>query len=181
MGNIKIAIVTADSLLYLGIRYILADIPAVMTTHLRCANDIVNDNPDRYDVIITDAETCVSYSDYFLPRRHKTVVITSQDTGNSSFFSVDRCAAPSVIAERLIDYIDRLKDSVTSQSELSQREIDVLKLVASGKINKEIADELQISINTVLTHRKNITAKLGIRSVSGLSVYAMMNGYLTKL
>ena len=121
MGNIKIAIVTADSLLYLGIRYILADIPAVMTTHLRCANDIVNDNPDRYDVVITDAETCVSYSDYFLPRRHKTVVLTSQDTGNPSFFSVDRCAAPSVIAARLIHYIDRLKDCVTSQAELSQR------------------------------------------------------------
>ena len=74
-----------------------------------------------------------------------------------------------------------MRDVGPSQSDLTQREIDVLKLVASGKINKEIADELQISINTVLTHRKNITAKLGIRSVSGLSVYAMMNGYLTNL
>ena len=45
-------------------------------------------------------------------------------------------------------------------------------------MNKEIADNLGISINTVLTHRKNLTAKLGIRSVSGLSFYAMMNGII---
>ncbi|MBQ5466104.1 MAG: response regulator transcription factor, partial [Muribaculaceae bacterium] len=43
---------------------------------------------------------------------------------------------------------------------------------------KEIAKELNISINTVLTHRKNITTKLGIKSVSGLSFYALMNGFV---
>ena len=52
----------------------------------------------------------------------------------------------------------------------------ILKLVAMGRINKEIAQELNISINTVLSHRKNLTSKLGIKSVSGLTFYAMMNG-----
>ena len=61
---------------------------------------------------------------------------------------------------------------------LSTREVDVLKLITKGRINKEIADELYISLNTVLTHRKNITAKLGIKTVSGLTFYAMMNGYI---
>ena len=55
----------------------------------------------------------------------------------------------------------------------------MLRLIASGHINKEIADKLAISLNTVLTHRKNITAKLGIKSVSGLTFYAMMNGLVT--
>ncbi|MEG1905744.1 MAG: LuxR C-terminal-related transcriptional regulator, partial [Bacteroidales bacterium] len=63
------------------------------------------------------------------------------------------------------------------QEELSSREIEVLKLITRGLINKEIADELCISLNTVLTHRKNITSKLGIKTVSGLTFYAMMNGY----
>ena len=63
--------------------------------------------------------------------------------------------------------------------ELSTREIDVLQLVAKGITNKEIADKLNISLNTVLTHRKNITTKLGIKTVSGLTFYAIMNGFLS--
>ena len=58
---------------------------------------------------------------------------------------------------------------------LSDREIDVLKNVALGFANKQIADNLFISINTVITHRKNITEKLGIKTIAGLTVYAVMN------
>ncbi|HAD02757.1 MAG TPA: LuxR family transcriptional regulator, partial [Porphyromonadaceae bacterium] len=46
-------------------------------------------------------------------------------------------------------------------------------------INKEIADKLNISLNTVLSHRKNITAKLGIKTVSGLIFYAIMHGIIS--
>ena len=60
--------------------------------------------------------------------------------------------------------------------ELSAREIEVLKELVAGKTHKEVADALCISVNTVVTHRKNITTKLGIRSLSGLSLYALMNG-----
>jgi DNA-binding CsgD family transcriptional regulator len=56
-----------------------------------------------------------------------------------------------------------------------QRELDVVRLVASGKSNREIAEELFISIHTVISHRKNITTKLGIKSVSGLTIYAVIN------
>ena len=59
---------------------------------------------------------------------------------------------------------------------LSKREIEVLRLVVRGLINKEIADQLGISILTVVSHRKHISAKLGIKTVSGLTVYALMNG-----
>ena len=75
-------------------------------------------------------------------------------------------------------FSDAKRKASDTQTELSQRETEVLRLIASGMMNKEIADKLGISINTVLTHRKNLTAKLGIRSVSGLSFYAMMNGII---
>jgi DNA-binding NarL/FixJ family response regulator len=58
---------------------------------------------------------------------------------------------------------------------LSEREKTILKQVVIGLTNQEIADKLFLSIHTVTTHRKNITRKLGIKTVSGLTVYALMN------
>lgn len=56
---------------------------------------------------------------------------------------------------------------------LTKREIEVLTGLVNGKMNKEIADSLHISIHTVVRHRKNITMKTGIRSQSGLTIYAI--------
>jgi DNA-binding CsgD family transcriptional regulator len=58
---------------------------------------------------------------------------------------------------------------------LSDREKDIIKCVARGMSNKEIADKLFLSIHTVTTHRRNITAKLQIHSPAGLTIYAIMN------
>lgn len=66
-----------------------------------------------------------------------------------------------------------------SGQSISQRELDVLRLVAMGFLNKEIADKLNISMNTVLSHRKNITSKLGIKTVSGLIFYCITHGYIS--
>ena len=56
---------------------------------------------------------------------------------------------------------------------LTKREIEVLTGIVSGKLNKEIADDLNISIHTVVRHRKNITTKTGVRSQPGLTIYAI--------
>lgn len=61
---------------------------------------------------------------------------------------------------------------------LSEREKEILVSVAQGLLNKEIADRHNISINTVITHRKNITRKTGIKTVAGLTVYALLNNLL---
>ena len=68
---------------------------------------------------------------------------------------------------------------VDTSQPISPRELDVLRLVAQGHINKEIADKLNISLNTVLSHRKNITAKLGIKTVSGLIFYCITHGHIS--
>ena len=91
---------------------------------------------------------------------------------------IDPTAPQERIVEALAAHIKRTASDANDGNTLSQRETEVLRLVASGCINKEIAHRLNISINTVLTHRKNITAKLGIKSVSGLTFYAMMNGLI---
>jgi regulator of cell morphogenesis and NO signaling len=62
---------------------------------------------------------------------------------------------------------------------LTSREQEVLQLVACGDINKQIADKLSISLHTVISHRKNITRKLQIKTVAGLTIYALLNGLIS--
>ena len=70
------------------------------------------------------------------------------------------------------------QESADENYELSERETDVLVLVAKGLSSKEIADQLNISVHTVNSHRKNITHKTGIKSVAGLAVYAMIHNLI---
>jgi len=62
---------------------------------------------------------------------------------------------------------------------LSPREKTIVRLVSLGFTNKQIAGDLFLSTHTVITHRKNIGHKLGIKSVSGLTVYAIVNNIIT--
>lgn len=62
---------------------------------------------------------------------------------------------------------------------ISARESEIIRLVAEGLTNKEIADRLFLSAHTVTTHRKNIMAKLGVNNTAGLVLYAIRNSIVT--
>lgn len=82
--------------------------------------------------------------------------------------------------------VKKLRESLAAREEspetdgydLSLREKEILVCVAKGMLNKEIADFYNISIHTVITHRKNITRKTGIKTVAGLTVYALLNNLI---
>ncbi len=81
--------------------------------------------------------------------------------------------------ERHIEENPQQRDSDTDSAEsdpLSQREREIIACVARGMSNKEIADHLCISVNTVTTHRRNLAQKLQIHSPAGLTIYAVLNG-----
>lgn len=80
-----------------------------------------------------------------------------------------------VLEQKLRRQIGNFQNTEINHKELSQREITILRLIVEGLTHQEIADKLFLSIHTVNTHRKNINKKLGIKTVSGLSVYAIMN------
>lgn len=70
------------------------------------------------------------------------------------------------------------QEATELKSPLTLREIEVATHLARGYTNKEVADQLNISLSTVITHRKNLMLKLGAHSLSDIIIYAVMNGHL---
>lgn len=136
---------------------------------------------DDYDGYVVGSDVFAANVDFFLPRKQKTLVVGRgivQESNHGGILMMDAGSDETLLKKALGDMFRNLKDRDPQAGNLSVREIEVLRLISAGKINKEIADELCISVNTVITHRKNISSKLGIKSASGLSLYAMMNGII---
>jgi DNA-binding NarL/FixJ family response regulator len=64
---------------------------------------------------------------------------------------------------------------------LTKRELEVLQLICNGLSNKEIASQLEVSVNTVAVHRANIMNALGVHKTAELVVYALQNGLVSPL
>jgi DNA-binding CsgD family transcriptional regulator len=142
-----------------------------------------NDAPGRWmnTLILADTQYSEKIEGYAkILRRNGNRIVGIESSGNfndpdSAFDDIlsinDNL---DTIIQKLLDYISGL-ENVKSGNQLSSREIEVLKMVANGFSNKQIADQLFISIHTVIAHRKNLTFKLGIKSIPGLTLYAAMN------
>ena len=188
----EIAIVEANTLTSLGLKTILERmIPMAVIRTFHSFGELTDDTPDMYAHYFISAQIYVEHNAFFLPRKRKTIVLA----GDSHQFQLSGVPILNIYQteEELVKDILKLHQHAhhdgypvkdmpptppTTGHELSAREIEVLVLITKGLINKEIADKLNIGLTTVITHRKNITEKLGIKSVSGLTIYAVMNGYV---
>jgi len=179
----KIAIILPDVLQRFGLRSLLTDyFPQVEISLFVSFDTFLPYIKDNFDLYFTLSDIWVLHTDYFLPKRNKTVCIVNNGNEPVSLPSVLQVnTSQEEIIERLRIILQETHKSnaqTKTGKELSTREKDVLQLVVKGMINKDIADKLYISLNTVLTHRKNITAKLGIKTIPGLTFYAITNGLL---
>lgn len=135
---------------------------------------------------------------FFRQNRNKVIVLSGGEAGQgvpSEFRSLNIRQSPKDLLKQLLffqhhahhgytRYPNELAQQIQQHDQqgevtLSTRETEVLTLLAKGLINKEIADSLSISINTVITHRKNIMQKLNSQSLSKLVVYAVQHNLIT--
>ena len=86
---------------------------------------------------------------------------------------MEQMAKQSDVTRNISDMV--FKGGTQNSEQLSDRERDVIIALVQGMANKEIADHLCISVNTVITHRRNIARKLQIHSPAGLTIYAIVN------
>ena len=110
--------------------------------------------------------------------RALTCIFTLQEDLARHILVEDGILVPIVNRKMHTTLESRFDSAVDKGEELSSREKEILVCVAKGMLNKEIADVENISIHTVITHRKNITRKTGIKTVAGLTVYALLNNLI---
>jgi DNA-binding CsgD family transcriptional regulator len=97
-------------------------------------------------------------------------------TSAPSMPSISINDSPPLICYKVNEILNSLdtNQGKETDTELTRREIEVLQLLTKGYSNKEIADHLFVSTHTVISHRKNISEKTGIKSASGLTMYAIL-------
>lgn len=182
----EFAIIDPNTLSQMGLRRLLESIiPQVTVRCFSTFSQLMDDTPEMFAHYFVAAPIVLEHTAFFLERKKRSIVLVN---GNSNTFNTFHTLDTSLTEAELTKSLLRLHEGghghhphpqggkEADNFRLSPREVEVLTLIVRGYINKEIAEQLNISLTTVISHRKNITEKLGIRSVSGLTVYAVMNG-----
>jgi DNA-binding CsgD family transcriptional regulator len=187
----KIAITDPNTLAVLGLKQILQTVMPIMTVDtFGSLAELTANEPENYFHYFVSMTVVLENKAFFSEHRRKTIVLTlSLDT--MSQLSEFHCLCINVPEQQLVRSLLSLEQhahrngknmppmpNVLQQKILSDREIEVMSLIVQGHINKEIAEILNIGLATVVTHRKNIMEKLGVKSVSALTIYAVMHGYV---
>ena len=187
----KVAIIDTNTLAAMGLKQILQNIMPIMTVDtFGSFAELQSGHPDAYFHYFAAMSIVLEHKEFFLTNRRKTIVLTlSLDT--MSQLSDFHCLCVNVPEQQLVRSLLSLQQGahgegknlppmpdIISRKILTDREIEVMSLIVQGFINKEIAEQLNIGLATVITHRKNIMDKLGFRSVSALTIYAVMHGYV---
>ena len=187
----KIAIIDPNTLSVLGLKAILQNVMPIMTVDtFGSFVELTANDPENYFHYFVAMNVVLENKSFFSEHRRKTIVLTLSLDSNSQL-SEFHSLCINVPEQQLIRSLLAMEQhahgsgqhlppmpKVLQQKILTDREIEVMSLIVQGYINKEIADKLNIGLATVITHRKNIMDKLGVKSVSALTIYAVMHGYV---
>lgn len=190
-GRPKVAIIDPNTLSALGLKSMLMNVMPIMTVEtFGSFAELMANKPESFFHYFVAMNVVLENKSFFSEHRRKTIVLTlSRDTASqlSEFHSLCINVPESELVRSLLMLEQHAHGNgknlppmpqVLQQKILSDRELEVLALIVQGYINKEIADKLNIGLTTVITHRKNIMEKLGMKSVSALTIYAVMHGYV---
>lgn len=183
-----IIIVHPSDIVRNGISSILENEISVEILCFTTADELDQLEPSFYSELILILPSTCNNSETFKTFRAQTqrlliigITINTETSISNEFF--DTLFSVDTAKEELIQKVKQFlnfANTTNHDDELSLREKEVLRLIALGHTNKSIADTLFISTHTVISHRKNITDKLGIKSIPGLTVYAIIQKIISQ-
>jgi DNA-binding NarL/FixJ family response regulator len=190
-GRPHIAIIDPNTLAVLGLKQLLQNVMPIATIDtFGSMGELLANKPEQYMHYFVSMNIVLENRGFFSERKRRTIVLTLSLSDNnqlSDFHSLCINVPESELVRALLT-LQHMGHSngrnmpkmpkILQQKILSDREIEVMALIVQGYINKEIADKLNIGLSTVITHRKNIMEKLGMKSVSALTIYAVTHGYV---
>ncbi len=166
----KVLIHTTSYIVSIGIYSILKEINCNLIIKILSTDDDIREID--YDFLIINNKIL---SEINLDKINEKAELIVVDSKEENFVEIN---SKKEIIKKFTKIFCQKKKFKTQNAEISEREREIIKLVALGLTNKEIADRLSLSIYTVTTHRKNISSKLGIKTISGLTIYAILNGII---
>ena len=184
-----LAIIDPNTLAALGLRQLLMSfMPMMEVDTFGSISELTANHPEQYAHYFAAMNVVLENMAFFNEFKRKTIVLT-MSTDGSRQLSDFHCICVNVPEKELVRSLLIMEQhghgrSIpdarhgAEQPVLTNREAEVMALIVQGYINKEIADQLHIGLATVITHRKNIMEKLGLKSVSALTIYAVMHGYV---
>lgn len=187
----KIAIIDTNTLAVLGLKQLLQTVMPILTIDtFGSMTELMANQPEQYRHYFAAMNIVLENRTFFTEHIRQTIVLTLSLGGSSQladFHSICINAPETEVVRQLL-ILQQMGHSegrnmppmpqILKKKILSDREIEVMSLIAQGYINKEIADKLSIGLATVVTHRRNIMDKLGLKSVSALTIYAVTHGYV---
>ena len=197
LPNPQIAIICPNTLACLGLADIIRRMmPGAETCIFSRFAELANfPEAENFFHYFVSTEELLNGATYFIRRQHKTIVLIHGDDHShlpQGFHTLNLHQSEKELVKTILALahrshhahgmepeavrVARKNNSSTREPLLTPRERDVLKGIVEGLLNKEIAERMGVSPATVITHRKNLTEKLGTRSVSSLTIYAVAHG-----
>lgn len=187
----KIAVIDPNTLAVIGMKSILQSVmPMAEVDVFGTYSELEANHPDSYFHYFVATNVVLQHRPFFLDRKGKTIVLTLSIDADSQLGGF-HCLCVNVPERQLVKSLLALEQSAHAHGrhlppvpqpdegrKLTDREMEVMSLIVRGYINKEIAARLGIGLSTVITHRKNIMDKLELKSVSAMTIYAVMHGYV---
>ena len=184
--NPCIAIIERNTLCSMSLRNMLWELYNNVEVHCyRSMDSFIRDSNRHFIHFFVSSEILFCHIDEFETLKSQTTILSpglNRSFREAGYNILDVSLPEAEIMDRLtgLQFISRHESLPAKKCGdiLSAREKDVLRLMIKGMINKEIAKELDISLNTVIFHRNNICTKLNTRSLGRMTIFAVLSGMI---